>query len=350
MLYETSLVYKFVRRVFPAVERELSYWRSKASEIPDPELRKQALASLSDKRFHAQGGAIFVLYPGLSSNQRRELLTFIVAYQTISDYLDNLCDRAGVENAQAFQQLHQAMAEALVPGLEGSDYYLFYPYSNDGGYLRELVRACQVALDSPSLALVITTLRHWVGLYSQLQTYKHLSQDEREEAMQNWLRPVADEFKDFFPWEIAAATGSTLGIFFLAALAKSVRLQDSLPVVIETYFPWICAIHILLDYFIDRQEDEANGDLNFIRFYQNDTQTAERLTFIYRTAREKAKKLASPRFHILVLDGLLAMYLSDPKAELRQNKRVSSALLVAGGPFSRLLHWASRLLRQTGIV
>lgn len=38
---------------------------------------------------------------------------FIVAFQTISDYLDNLCDRVEVNDEQAFRQLHLAITDAL---------------------------------------------------------------------------------------------------------------------------------------------------------------------------------------------------------------------------------------------
>lgn len=350
MLYETKLVYTFVHRIFPIVDEQLKQWKEIANQIPDPELRKQALASLSDKRFHAQGGTIYALYPGLGLEQRNDLLKFIVAYQTISDYLDNLCDRAGVENAQAFRQLHLAMEEALVHEQEVSDYYQYYPFWNDGGYLRKLVKTCQDSLNSPNLTTLLPIIERWAGYYSELQTNKHISLFERELAMKNWLEPLSAEYPRFYTWEIAAATGSTLGIFFLAALTKSPLNEKSLAQVEEAYFPWVCAIHILLDYFIDRFEDERNGDLNFVQSYKSDLQMTERMTLIYREARLRTKKLANPRFHLLVLDGLLAMYLSDLKADEGMNRQVTKALLSVGGIYTKFLHWVIKKLRRSGVV
>ena len=36
------------------------------------------------------------------------------------------------------------------------------------------------------------------------------------------------------------------------------------------YFPYIQGLHILLDYFIDQEEDKVVGDLNFCSYYENE--------------------------------------------------------------------------------
>lgn len=48
-------VYKYV---LPEVRECLHFWRQDANGIPDPELRKQALASIETKEFHCIGGGI----------------------------------------------------------------------------------------------------------------------------------------------------------------------------------------------------------------------------------------------------------------------------------------------------
>ena len=47
-----TLMKKVYRDVFPIVHRELAYWKQRAQNIPDAELRKQALASIETKTFH----------------------------------------------------------------------------------------------------------------------------------------------------------------------------------------------------------------------------------------------------------------------------------------------------------
>ena len=72
-----ALIVPYVTRIFPLVERKLEVWSAKAGTIPEPELRKQALASISKKRFHCHGGSVYALY----TSQSAELLHFIVTLQ-----------------------------------------------------------------------------------------------------------------------------------------------------------------------------------------------------------------------------------------------------------------------------
>ena len=85
------LMFSAYKKILPQVRRELKMWRSKANRIPDEELKTQALDSMNAKGFHCQGGAIYALLAGANW---KKAIRFIVAYQTISDYLDNLCDRS----------------------------------------------------------------------------------------------------------------------------------------------------------------------------------------------------------------------------------------------------------------
>lgn len=119
---EGLLIYRFVKNIFPQVEKALDHWRQYALTIPDPVLKEQALASIKKKRFHCQGGNIYALYPGVN---QKAMVDFIVAFQTISDYLDNLCDRVDCADEKSFRRLHQAMEEALKPQLPISDYYAY---------------------------------------------------------------------------------------------------------------------------------------------------------------------------------------------------------------------------------
>ena len=108
-LESLQLIITFVKVNFPLVERELSVWRRYAEQIPCPELSAQALASIRDKTFHCQGGSIYGLYHQVDTPS---FLRLVVALQTISDYLDNLCDRGGVADEKAFAWYTENLAEA----------------------------------------------------------------------------------------------------------------------------------------------------------------------------------------------------------------------------------------------
>ena len=46
-----------------AVAREVRLWRARASEIPDPLLRRDALSALTRKRGHTDGAALLWTIP-----------------------------------------------------------------------------------------------------------------------------------------------------------------------------------------------------------------------------------------------------------------------------------------------
>ncbi|MBP2636821.1 MAG: ytpB [Firmicutes bacterium] len=339
------LLLRFVRIVFPLVDRELAYWQQYAATHGTHELSKQALASIATKKFHCQGGSVYCLYKHVPTEN---FIKLVVALQTISDYLDNLCDRAGIADETAFRQLHLAMTDALDPDRPLSDYYAAYPHKDDGGYLQSLVTACREQIAKlPAYHLVKAEALRQARLYSELQTYKHLDPLVREEKMLSWSNPHLASYPGITPWEFAAATGSTLGMFMLCAAACNPSLTASQSAQIgQAYFPWINGLHILLDYFIDEAEDRQGGDLNFVSYYASSEETLARLTLFVKQARHQASSLPETAFTITVLDGLLAMYLSDPKTEPPAQRIVRDKLLYAAGWYPRLMYIFCRWLRK----
>lgn len=344
-----SLITRFVRQIFPLVDAELVQWRNYAAANACPELAEQALASIRDKKFHCQGGSIYSLYPGVNAGR---FVRLVVALQTISDYLDNLCDRAGVADEAAFRQLHLAMTDALDPDTCLHDYYAYYPLKNDGGYLAALVQACREEVGRlPAYRRVKPAVLDLAKLYSELQTYKHLDIAIREEKLIAWANGRLAAYPELTIWEFAAATGSTLGMFMLCAAAADASLKDTAAEqTLHAYFPWICGLHILLDYFIDRAEDNRHGDLNFTTYYAGEQETITRLTYFSRQAVASARRLPQPGFAETVVHGLLAMYLSDPKAAAPPEKPVTAAILDAGGNYTRFMYALCRLLRRQKIL
>ena len=147
---------KIYKEVLPRVHKHLNHWKQKAEEIPDPELRTQALASIKSKTFHCEGGGIYGL---LAGEQIDDAIQFIVAYQTISDYLDNLCDRSTSLDPTDFRALHDSMLHALTPNASLENYYRYREEQNDGGYLHELVLTCQKVIQSlPPMNIFLTPI------------------------------------------------------------------------------------------------------------------------------------------------------------------------------------------------
>ncbi|MEN6313305.1 MAG: tetraprenyl-beta-curcumene synthase family protein [Clostridiaceae bacterium] len=343
----SKLITKLICNVFPMVDRELDRWSKKASVAEDDVLRAQALSSISHKRFHALGGCVYSLYPGVDMESA---IRYIVSLQTISDYLDNLCDRAGIWDEAAFRQLHLAMTDAVYPGSAEHDYYLYYPHKNDSGYLDALVAECrQMLRPLPSAGMIEKPMHEYASLYSNLQIYKHLEQDKREMYLRKWTDPYMSNNNDLSWWELAAATGSTLGLFLLFAAAHDASLAGDEVKSIETaYFPWMCGLHILLDYYIDSEEDRREGDLNFTSYYSNQKHCKERLSFFIRQSVQKCSCLKYPEFHLTIIRGLLAMYLSDPKTISANGRETAGQLLKDGGRKAASYYHICRILRRIG--
>jgi Protein of unknown function (DUF2600). len=339
-----GLMKRIYKKILPAVKEELSYWKGKAEAIPDPELRKQALASIRDKAFHCVGGAIFSL---LSGKNYRESLRFITAFQTMSDYLDNLCDRSNSLDAEDFAALHESMEDAITIGRTPGDYYRFRREKEDGGYLAGLVQVCQQVLSGcASYSKIFPGMRDLCQYYCALQIHKHVPRKERVGRLMAWHRKFGRNYPELAWYEFSAAAGSTLGIFCLVSYGMNPCQAGNLDQIQKGYFPYIQGLHILLDYLIDQKEDEAGGDLNFCHFFPNEKTLLERFKYFYRQADEKAKTLPDPRFHQFINRGLLALYLSDDKASNKKIRPAARTLLRLGGLPAHFFYWNAKYLRR----
>ena len=329
------------------MDRELERWTAAARRIPDGELRKQALASLSMKRFHCIGGAVFALLA--PARRRSGLVPLIVALQTISDYLDNLCDRSTSMDPGDFRQLHLAMMEAVDPALPLSDYYALRAERDDGGYLRGLVEACRGAVAQlPAYGAVKPYVRELVEMYAELQVRKHIRPREREQALLSWWEEHRAAHPELRWNEFAAATGSTLGMFCLFAAAADEGTDEAAARQLkDAYFPYVCALHILLDYLIDAEEDRIGGDLNFCGYFTGAADAAARIAGAAEEARRRVGRLKDATFHAMIVEGLFALYLTDPKVERQPEVAETAGLLARRGSWiAACFRAASRWIRK----
>jgi len=332
-------LYRLFRHVMPAARRQLLSWTGQAQNIPNSTLREQALASIQQKRFHADGGCV---YAAMNLQHMNGLTRLIVAFQTISDYLDNLCDRCDTYLQADFHQLHHAMRDAVVPNATLHDYYLHRPGADDGGYLNSLVQACQEEIQRlPSYNLVSDEVRWLVERYCELQEYKHIEPNQRRPLLENWWRNYQHQFPHIEWWEFAAATGSTLGMFALFQAAAGASITVDAATIYAGYFPWICGLHILLDYLIDLEEDMAGGDFNFVRCYQDEQCARDRIRHFAKQSLVKVRGLPhSQKIHRYVVKGLLGMYLSDAKVKHQHKVRPARRLVWEFGPLTWLFYGA----------
>lgn len=340
-----SLMSHVYRKILPAVHKELSYWKGKAEAIPDPELRKQALASIEHKTFHCEGGAIMAL---MAKEKYNEAIKFIVAYQTISDYLDNLCDRSTSLDPEDFAALHESMEDALTVNASPKNYYRFRNEQEDGNYLADLASVCREVLSNlECYGRIKCYLLELCQYYCDLQIHKHVTQEERVPRLQEWFNQYRGQIPEMEWYEFSACSGSTLGIFCLVSYALRDDFENRHAENIRNgYFPYIQGLHILLDYLIDQEEDREEGDLNFCFYYENEEKLFDRLKHFVAEADKHTEKLPHKRFHRLINRGLLGIYLSDDKVRKQRNvKKLAKNIIKAGGVISYFFYMNGRAYR-----
>jgi tetraprenyl-beta-curcumene synthase len=341
-----SLMTKVYYKIFPAVHQELAYWKKRASEIPNPELRSQALASIEHKTFHCEGGAILAL---MANNHFKKAVKFIVAYQTISDYLDNLCDRSTSLDPNDFSALHESMIDALTLDGETKNYYRLRQDQDDGNYLYDLSETCRSVLaELIHYDLIKNYLLELCQYYCDLQIHKHVTPEERVPRLKKWFQDYKAQLPEMEWYEFSACSGSTLGIFCLIsyAMRADFRKEDA-EHIRRGYFPYIQGLHILLDYLIDQEEDRIGGDLNFCFYYENEEKLFNRLKHFVTEADRHTEGLPHKKFHRLINRGLLGIYLSDEKVRKQKNvRKLAKEMIKTGGLTSYFFYFNGRAYRS----
>jgi tetraprenyl-beta-curcumene synthase len=334
-----SLMNKVYRKIIPAVHQELAYWKSRAENIPNPELRSQALASIEHKTFHCEGGAILAL---TAKEDYKQAVKFIVAYQTISDYLDNLCDRSTSLDPNDFALLHESMSDALVLDSSNKNYYRLREDQDDGNYLNDLSETCRTVLrELKHYDLIKDYILELCQYYCDLQIHKHVIHEERVPRLEKWFHHYQSRLPEMEWYEFSACSGSTLGIFCLIsyAIRDDFQAKDA-ENIRKGYFPYIQGLHILLDYFIDQEEDLAEGDLNFCFYYKNQETLFNRLKHFVREADRHTELLPHKKFHQLINRGLLGIYLSDEKVRKQKNvRKLARGIIKTGGIISYFFYF-----------
>jgi tetraprenyl-beta-curcumene synthase len=296
--------------VFPHVGRELRHWHARAGQIPDPVLRRLALITQRVERGNLEGAAAFaVLVPRA---HRARVVRAVVAFQATYDYVDTLAEQPSPDPIANGRQLHLALLSALDPGTGHPDYYEHHVERQDNGYIRNMIDACRDAIGAlPSYALVAAPVLRAARRMVTYQSLNHNGSGDQHSALARWAADVAPVDSGLRWWEAAAAAASSLTVFALIAAAARPSLSAAETAATEeAYFPWIGALHVLLDSLIDSAEDLRTGHHSLVDHYTSPTETASRLQAIAARAMAAAETLPDGRRHALILAAMASFYLS----------------------------------------
>jgi tetraprenyl-beta-curcumene synthase len=319
----------------------------RASEIPDRALRHHALDVYRSDWASLEGVAAFAVFtrPG----QRATVARLLVRLQSIYQYTDILMEQPSGNPSANARQLHAAMLVALQPEQGHVDYYTYNSHNDDGGYLTWLIDLCRTMLAQlPSYPLVGQKILEQVRRIVFYQSNINLAGKQDYSALARWAeREVPDQTEERW-WELAAASGSSLATLALLAAAADPSLTCQRAEAIEAlYWPWIGALHTLLDSLVDRGEDAATGQHNLLDHYSSPLEMADRLEHLAIEAARRADAVGVE--HRLILAGVASLYLSDPQAWLPYARGTSERVLAALGSLAnpamlvlrarRLAHW-----------
>jgi hypothetical protein len=116
----------------------------------------------------------------------------------------------------------------------------------------------------------------------------------------------------------------------IAAAAESNVDATEIAAIEGAYFPWIGALHSLLDNLVDAAEDYATGQRSLVGCYASPVDAATRMGLLAEHSMEAARALPGRR-HELVLAAMASFYLSTAEARGPEAAPVADAVLRALG-------------------
>jgi tetraprenyl-beta-curcumene synthase len=325
-----------------SVSSELGAWRRYAQTIPDAPLREDALSSLTRKRTHADGAALFSILPRRRSPR---LLRVLVAYESVLDFLDNVNEREA--NGGNGHQLHLALIEALDPQRSVSDYYRHHRWRDDGGYLRALVESCREGCGQlPGYSRVRPTLCRETVRALVLGINHELEPALRDGELKRWADRECAEHREASWFELTSAASASLTVHALLALAaESVASDSEINAVLAAYFPWISATSTMLDSYVDQVEDACLGGHSYLAHYSSRAVATQRVEELVERSVSGARRLNRGHRHVVIATCMIAMYLSKDSARTPAMHTTTRNLARCGGSLAVLMLPVLRLWR-----
>jgi tetraprenyl-beta-curcumene synthase len=276
-----------------------------------------------------------------------DLLRLLVAYEIIWDFLDST-NEAGISAGQVNgRRLHLALIEALDPGGPISDYYRHHPWRADGGYLRVLVDTCRESCEQLVGFERVRQLVDREARRAQVLAINHHPKPQCRDAMlRDWVRKEFPSGQEAAWFEVTGAASASLTVHVLLALAADLECGVAeLERVQSAYFPWISAATTMLDSYVDRADDFANGDHSYVAHYPSPEFAACRIRKLIERSFGEARALRAPEQHVLIVACMAAMYLSKDSAWSGSTCAITQELVSAGGSLTKLVLPLLRLWR-----
>ncbi len=324
--------------VLPVARCELRRLRARALRIPDHSLRRLALQVYDGDWASLEGTAAFAAFT--PRHRRAAVVRLLVRLQSIYQYTDTVMEQPNESPAANARQLHVALVLALQPGRGHPDYYRHCAQPDDGGYLAELVDLCRAELAGlPSYPAVadaaLAGARRIVFYQSAINLartadHDNLARTADHDALARWAEREGAHASGHRWWEVAAAAGSSLAtLALLGAAGRPGVTRERAQVIEGVYWPWVGALHTLLDSLVDHSEDALTGQHNLLDHYSSPQEMVQRMGRLAVESRVRAGVAGTE--HRLILAGVTSLYLSEPEAWVPYARATTERVLAAMG-------------------
>lgn len=319
--------------MFPQVGRELRHWRDRALQIPDPALRRLALVTQRSERGNLEGAAAFAILAPRAHRARRARGGRLPGHLRLHRHAGRAAEQPSSDPVANGHQLHLALLTALEPETDHPDYYRHHPDGRDDGYIQNLIDTCRSAFAAlPSYASVADGALRAARRMIAYQSLNHGAPGQTHHALARWASGITPAGTGLRWWETAAASASSLTVFALIAAAGQPLLSATETLALESaYFPWIGALHVLLDSLIDRAADIQSGQHSLVDHYTSIEEAAARMSAIAARAVRATEMISESLQHAMILAAMTSFYVSAPRASAPDAEPIARRVLEAMG-------------------
>ena len=308
------------------VRRELGGWRRRAELIDDPVLREHAVGSLERKRTLVDGAAFYWVLP---ARRDAALLRLLVAFQVLADLLDELSERDGAAGGHS-ADLMRAFSDAVV---------LDEPVGDHDQYMMALIVACRTGCALlPGYPLIQGLIADQARRAGALELHHVADPADRAQMLQRFADAQFDVMPEATWFEQTAGGASALTIIVLLAMAADPRTSEpDLHAALAIYSPWVAALSMMLDSYVDQHDDRASGHVSFVAYYGDDDRAVQRIAYLLDRSLRELATLRNGERHVLIVAAMTAMFLSRDSADTVELAAGTRTIVSAGGSLTRLL-------------
>jgi tetraprenyl-beta-curcumene synthase len=317
------------------VRRTVAEWHARALAIPDPIMRRNALAALGDKRSLLDGAALFWILP---NRRQPDLVRLLVSFQILANVHDHAGERAG-RTSSPEPASSIATISTIIDTYRPWPGYFSPRAAADGGYLDALADTCRTATARlPHYAAARPALVQQTRWAKAMDIEHHTAGSDRAQRLERF---AADEMlgrtSDLEWWELAAGAASMMTVIVTLALAADERTTSGdIERAVDAYI-LVGSVASLLDNYIDQDDDAATGTHNYMNYYATPEQGQRRLAILIERALRGVGALRRGEHHLVIVASMTAMYLTTDSARSETLRASTDALAARGGSLTRLL-------------